>query len=44
VNGSSTIANYQLAITIASGMYISDANAVTLSGGFTGILVGSVTS
>ncbi len=44
VNGSSTIANYQLAITIASGMYISDANAVTLAGGFTGILVGSVSS
>ena len=44
IDGSSTITNYQLVLTITSGSYISSADAVTLAGGFTGILVGSVTN
>jgi len=44
IDGSGTITDYQLAVTIASGMFISDFDVVTLSGGFTGILVGSVSS
>ena len=43
INGSSTVTTYQLAITISSGNFIDSFDQVTLSGGYTGQLVGSVT-
>jgi hypothetical protein len=43
VNGSATITTYQLAVTITSGNFIHSIEAVTLGGGYSGQLVGSVT-
>jgi hypothetical protein len=43
VNGSTTITTYQLAVTITSGNFIHSIEAVTLGGGYSGQLVGSVT-
>ncbi|MGA1432637.1 MAG: hypothetical protein ACO32T_02525, partial [Candidatus Nanopelagicaceae bacterium] len=43
INGSSTITNYQLAVTVSSGSTIVSFDQVTLGGGFSGQLVGSVT-
>jgi hypothetical protein len=42
VNGSSTISSYQLAITMSSGSYIDAFDQVTFAGGFSALLVGSV--
>ncbi len=44
IDGSSTITNFQLAVTVASGLALTDSTKVTLTGGFTGQLVGSVSS
>ena len=44
IDGSTTITNFQLAVTVATGLALNDATKVTLSGGFTGQLVGSVSS
>ncbi|MFM8843293.1 MAG: hypothetical protein ACKOFJ_03595, partial [Actinomycetota bacterium] len=44
IDGSSTITSYGLAITISTGTYINPADPVTLAGGFTGQIVGSVTA
>jgi hypothetical protein len=42
VNGTSTTANYQLKVRITAGFPIDASEAITFSGGFTGLLVGSV--
>jgi hypothetical protein len=42
INGANTVSNYQLAVTISSGVNIDDYDQVTLGGGFSGQLVGSV--
>ena len=42
IYGASTITNYQLAVTVTSGVYIDSYDKVTLAGGFSGQVVGSV--
>jgi hypothetical protein len=44
IDGSATVTNYQLAVTISTGSYVLAEDQVTLSGGYSGQLVGSVTS
>jgi len=44
IDGSSTITNFQLAVTVATGFALNDSTKVTLTGGFTGLLVGSISS
>ncbi len=44
IDGSATITNFQLAVTVATGLALNDSTKVTLTGGFTGQLVGSVSS
>ena len=44
IDGTSTVLNYQLAVTISSGNLVLAEDQVTLAGGFSGQVVGSVTS
>ncbi|MFM7542568.1 MAG: collagen-like protein [Actinomycetales bacterium] len=42
VNGSSVITNFQLAVTVATGFEITSSSKITLTGGYVGQLVGSI--
>jgi hypothetical protein len=44
INGASTVTDFQLAVTVATGFEITAGNKISLSGGYSGQLVGNVSN